>query len=185
MGKEYRDCIVTLIDLIRVEELARSGEASKLMRDFHRLVTQEKYYLSAIDRAYVWNDSVLLLSYVDEHNASYDAAMRDADKLKRRVDTVRNSYAIAVKGRAFPPVQGQGKASNVSGVTFIRASSWAMANCFKIEEKIKTLRKAWALDGWIRERIKTELRYSKQLAMPLLPAKKRRNVYFFDGYLWG
>jgi hypothetical protein len=60
-----------------------------------------------------------------------------------------------------------------------------MANCFKIEEEIKTLRKAWALDGWIKERIKTELRYSKQLVMPLLPTKKRRNVYFFDGYLWG
>ena len=185
MGKEYRDCIVTLIDLIGVEKLAQSGEASKLMREFHKLVTQEKGNLSAIDHAYVWNDSALLLSYVDDHNASYEAAMRDANKLKRRVDTVRNSYAIAVKGQAFPPVRGRGKAANASGVIFIRASSWAMANCFKIEEKIKALRKAWALDDWIKERIKTELRYSDQVAIPLLPSKKRRNVYFFDGYLWG
>jgi len=41
---------------------------------------------------------VLLLSYVDESNSSYEGAMRDADRLKRRVDMIQSSFAIAVKG---------------------------------------------------------------------------------------
>lgn len=184
MGEEWRDCVVTLIDLVGVKALAKSGEASKLMREFHRLVTDEKSAIPAIENAYLFNDSALLLSYVDGGSASFESAIRDAYKLKRRVDKLTNSYAIAVKGQAFPPVKSGAEAAKVSGVTFIRTSSWAMANCFKIEETIKKIKKPWALDTWIITKIRTDRPCSRKVALPLLPSNQRRNGHLFDGYLW-
>ena len=184
MGQEWHDCIVTLIDLVGIRKLTRYGDASKVMRKFHKLVTQEKSALRSVAHAYAWNDSVLLLSYVDGHNASFEAAIRDADRLKRRVDQLTKSYAIAVKGKTFPPVQVGDEAVKVSGVTVIRASSWAMANCFEIEKSISSkLQNPWYIDGRIKERIRTCGKFQKEMVR-LLPSKRPRSVYVFDGYLW-
>jgi hypothetical protein len=38
MGKEWRDFIVTLIDLFDVKKLSQSGIASQIMRSFHTLI---------------------------------------------------------------------------------------------------------------------------------------------------
>src|SRR5580700_6379769 len=103
MGKDWQDCIVTLIDLQGVKAMAEQGIASKLMLKFHNIVIKERDSLNITAHAYVWNDSVLLLSYVNEDDSSFESAMKDADKLKRRVDVIVRSYAIAVKGQTFPP----------------------------------------------------------------------------------
>jgi hypothetical protein len=184
MRKEWRDCIVVLVDLVDVEKFSQQHEASKLMRRFHHLVNEGMFTLLSIDHAYVWNDSALLLSYVDGQKSSFEAVIRDVDRLKRRVDKMRKSYAIAVKGQAFPTIRTCKKGARPSRVTFVKASSWAMANCFKIEEKIKKLRKSWALDNRISEMIKTDGKPSNKIAVQLLPTKKCRTIHVFNGYLW-
>jgi hypothetical protein len=54
--------------------------------------------------------------------------MRDAERLKRQIDKLAPSYAIAIKGKAFPPVLDGENAPAAPNVTLIAASSWAMAN---------------------------------------------------------
>src|SRR5713101_4836729 len=102
MGKKWRDCIVTYIDLPGIKDNAKSGESSRLMRRLHRVVFKElKIGFPSIAYAYIWNDSVLLLSYVQQTNRSFEVALRDVELLKRKIDSVRMGYAIAVKGKAF------------------------------------------------------------------------------------
>jgi hypothetical protein len=181
---QWRDCIVVLMDLIGVKKRALEGDsaASTLMRSFHGLVRREMAGdLAALDHAYVWNDSVVLLAYVDGRPKAYERAIHAADDLKRKIDVTAPSYAIAVKGRAFP----SNAAPNDPRVTVISASSYAMANCFEIEAKAKseTLRNAWYIDV----RIAREVRATKSprwLSVPLLPRGNRRRVYVHDGYLW-
>jgi len=178
----WRDCIVVLVDLIGVKKRAFEGDASatSLMRSFHQLVYREMATsLGEIDHAYVWNDSVLLLAHVSE-GKGYERVMRAADNLKRRVDTVAPSYAIAVKGKTFPAaIQG-------ARVTVITASSFAMANCFEIEAeaKRKKLRKAWYVDVRIARSV-PEARATQWCSVRLLPGGKLRRIYTHDQYLWG
>lgn len=180
---EWSDCIVVLMDLIGLKKRALDGDsaASALMRSFHALVRQEMAGgLGALDHAYVWNDSVLLLAYVDDRPETYATAIHAADNLKRKVDATAASYAIAVKGRAFPS-----NAGSDGRVTVIKASSYAMANCFEIEAeaKSKKLRKAWYIDVRIARRVR-EARAPDWITVPLLPGGKHRRVYVHGGYLW-
>jgi hypothetical protein len=173
------------MDLIGVKKRALDGDsaASALMRSFHRLVRRKMASgLDALDHAYVWNDSVLLLAHVDDRPESYERAIHAADDLKREVDRTASSYAIAVKGRVFPSNAGFDGAR----VTVIKASSYAMANCFEIEAEAKRrrLRKAWYIDVRIARKVR-EARAPKWIAVPLLPGGKRRRVYVHGGYLWG
>lgn len=72
----WRDCIVVLMDLIGVKKRAIEGNthASALMRSFHDVVRREMDRgLQALSHGYVWNDSVLLLAYVDGRPQSYEA----------------------------------------------------------------------------------------------------------------
>jgi hypothetical protein len=180
----WADSIVVLMDLIGVKKRALNGNpsASALMRSFHKLVQWEMAgNLDALDHAYVWNDSVLLLARVDDRPEAYERAIRAADGLKRKVDVIAPNYAIAVKGRTFP--------SNVrldgTRVTVIEASSYALANCFEIEAAAKRekLHSTWYIDV----RIARKVRAAKALnwiEVPLLPGGKRRRVYLHDGHLW-
>jgi hypothetical protein len=179
----WSDSIVVLMDLIGVKKRAFEGDsaASALMRSFHQLVRHEMAQgLHALNHAYVWNDSVLLLAYVDDRDLAYEKAIHAADDLKQGVDAIAPSYAIAVKGRAFPP-----SAADLR-VTVIRASSYAMANCFEIEAeaKSKKLRSAWYVDVRIARKV-PQARSPEWIAVSLLPGGKRRRVYVHDGYLWG
>jgi hypothetical protein len=183
MGKDWQDCIVTLIDLVGVKARAQQGIASKLMLKFHNIVVKERGSLNATAHAYVWNDSVLLLSYVNENSSSFESAMKDADKLKRRVDTIERSYAIAVKGQTFPPVSDSATHVKSPSVTVIRASSWAMANVFEIEKTLGKLKKPWYVDSWIKNKIHTSQQSQKE-SMTMFPSKQKRTIYVFDGYLW-
>src|ERR1035437_4272348 len=183
MGQEWRDCIVTLIDMAGVKKRAKGGLASKLMREFHRLVMREIGTLQSVAHAYAWNDSVILLSYVDNLDSSFESAIRDAEKLKRQIDKDDHefSYAIAVKGQAFPPAQGE---HTTSKVTVIDASSWAMANCFMVQEAARKSRwqeKPWYIDIRIVKKIRTNRSY-KVHSVTLLPTNRPRQVYAFDDY---
>ena len=181
----WNDCIVVFMDLIGVKKRALDGDsgASALMRSFHELVRREMAGgLGALDHAYVWNDSVLLLTYVDDRPEAYKKAIHAADNLKRKVDAITPSYAIAVKGRAFP----SNADPDGTRVTVIEASSYAMANCFEIEAeaKSKRLRKAWYIDVRIARMVR-EARAPEWITVPLLPGGKRRRVYVHGGHLGG
>ena len=114
-----------------------------------------------------------------------ERVMRDADRLNRKVDKLTNSYAIAVKGQTFPPVPGNGEeVAPIPGLTFITASSWAMKNCFQIEEHLgPKYKKPWYVDHRIKSRIQTSQTFQHE-KVALYPSKRARRVYVFDGYLW-
>lgn len=180
----WRDCIVVLIDLVGIKGWALNGDprASASMRSFHNLVRREMSGADALDHAYVWNDSALFLAYVDDRRTeTYKRAIRAADNLKRKIDELAPSYAIAVKGRAFPLDFDL----DDSKVTVIKASSYAMANCFKIEAeaKKKRLRAAWYVDSRIAKKVHA-VRSAKSLWVPLLPNRQARRIYLHDKHLW-
>lgn len=182
--RRWRDCIVVLIDLIGIRKRALEGgsAASVSMRSFHQLVrTEMDGGLDAIDHVYAWNDSVLLLAYVDDCWKTYKDAIRAVDDLKRKVDLFARSYAIAVKGQAFPSDSPGGN----SRVTVIKTSSWAMANCFKIEAeaKRKELRQAWYIDERIARKVGAA-KAPKYFRVHLLPDGKSRKVFVHGGCLW-
>lgn len=188
---EWRDCVVIYIDLVGLRKRASGAKSkgSSLMRAFHALVANEmKSGLLSLDHAYVWNDSVLLLGYVDGSSGAYQACLRDAETLKRKVDQRVKSYAIAVKGQTFPQspeVMADGGTSKTGRVTILRTSSYAMGNCFEIEKEVKKrkLRKSWYLDGRIAKHVKRP-GPREVLKLKLLPKDQPRSVYLFDGYLW-
>jgi len=173
----WRDCIVTMIDLVGTKEQARD-RSSRVMRSLHKLVVQSRPDLRFVRKIYTWNDSVLLLSFVGAHATSYAAAMRDAYLMKQRVDQLQSCYTVAVKGQAFPP-----PAEHDADVTFIAASSWAMANCFEIVERLKTVAKAWYIDSRIANKISPGRVFQKTM-LPLLPSRKSRSICLCDEYPW-
>jgi hypothetical protein len=183
VGDDWRECIVTLIDLKGIRNRAEDSVGSTLMRQLHKTVISEvQSGAPSISHAYAWNDSVLLLSFVDTEQATYQDALRAVDTLKKKIDKIRHSYAIAVKGRAFPPVPGL--PFGIGGrVTVIEASSWAMANCFEIEKKIGSLRKAWYIDERIAKKIETGQACEKH-KVRLYPSGTPRNVHVYGDCLW-
>jgi hypothetical protein len=80
--------------------------------------------VSTVAHAYVWNDSVLLLSFVDKSSRTVTAAMMDGDRFKRQVDGLKTSDAVAVGGQTFPKFVGRQR--SMGNVTVLEASSWAI-----------------------------------------------------------
>lgn len=85
---------------------------------------------------------------------------------------------MAVKGQAFPP-----PAEHDPAVTFIAASSWAMANCFQIAEKLKTQEKAWYIDSRIASKISPGRKFLKK-TLRLLPPLENRSICLCEQYPW-
>lgn len=182
MGKSWRDCIIVLIDLPGVRKLAPlKGVGASVMRKLHILTTRQVPHLANVNHAYVWNDSVLLVGFVDGTSDSFVRVMREVDTFKRAVDSINTSYAIAVKGQTFPEVDVAG--TSADRITVLQASSWAMANCFEIEKKLKKVRAAWYVDGRIARRLRGTNR-SNERSVALLPSGRHRTIHTFSGYLW-
>lgn len=118
---QWETCIVTYIDLIGIKAAAEEADSrgTDVMRRMHSLVEgRMSNSMPSYDCCYVWNDSVLLLSYLDSPYRKTDETeiLREADSLKKEIDQqCTASYAIAVKGQVFPddarlhPVAFQGK----------------------------------------------------------------------------
>lgn len=188
MGADWQNCIVTLIDIVGVRAQAQNSIGSNIMLELHRTVSAEiqknKY---SFTHTYIYNDSVQILSYVNRKNDSFQTAMLDANRLKKRIDETqassRKSYAIAVKGQSFPNVHYESEKTETIPVTIIETSSWAMANCFKIEAELKGFRKSWYIDERIAKKIQTEQKYEKH-AVSLYPLNQSREIYCYKGDLW-
>lgn len=70
MNDTWKDCVVTVIDVIDIKKLAgrHRGVASRMMRNLHSLTAtamNDGMSMNNHAHAYAWNDSVLLLAYAE------------------------------------------------------------------------------------------------------------------------
>lgn len=193
---EWKNAIITYIDLIGIKSAAdeSNSRGTDVMRRMHSLVEgRMSNGMPNHEHCYVWNDSVLLLSYLDSPYRKVDETeiIREADDLKKEIDRqCTSSYAIAVKGQVFPyeahlhAPAFQGTISDQSRVVRLKVSSYAMGNCFLIEARLgKKLKQPWYVDGRIAKRLITSQRFSKH-TIKMLPKNKERAVYVYEGCLW-
>lgn len=190
---KWKNCIVTYIDLIGIKEIASytGSQATDIMLKMHSLVDRHaSHEMPNQNYCYIWNDSILLLAYLDGNPraAHKESIVREVDNLKRKVDQICPSYAISVQGQVFPnkpPLRDFNE--NTVGPTKIvrlRASSYALGNCFIIEERLgRKLKKPWYIDARIATHLSTKQKVSTHQAK-LLPRNTRRDIYVYDGYLW-
>lgn len=72
MSSDWSPCIVTMLDLAGTKSLAPSGKGSSALISMHRqAVAKINHGLPLTSHGYVWNDSVLLLSYMNEPGWTY------------------------------------------------------------------------------------------------------------------
>lgn len=182
----FRDCIVTYIDLIGIGKAADRGDprASQVMSDMHAFVTAAAVSLQQQAFVYLWNDSILLLSYLDTPALQANAILKEADALKKQIDARWKSFAIAVQGQTFPtPPTVVPPSPTGPRVHVLQASSYAMANCFIIEEELKTHRMQWYIDSRISRYLAPAREARVSAEVQLLPANERR-IDMYDGPLW-
>ena len=192
---DWKNSIVTYMDLIGIKDTADAGDsrATDLMRRMHSMVDGVMNNgMNNHDHCYIWNDSVLLLSHLDSpyRNAGETEVLKEADSLKKKIDNICNCYAISVKGQVFPeesfindPVFN-GQIAEQPRVVRLKASSYAMGNCFIIEERLgKKLKKPWYVDSRIARKLDTNQALTKH-SVKMLPKNKAREIYVYEGYLW-
>lgn len=185
MGPEWQNRVVTLIDLVDTTAAQTTASASTLMRRFHDVVYQAfaGTALKSVEQAYVWNDSVLVLSYVDDSTDSFIRAIDELQTFKKSIDIVRRSYAIAIKGQPFPPPALTGQQAT-SRVTVLKASSWAMANCYLVESLLKRYRATWYVDGRIVAKIGNLRRAVRKEKVAMLPTRRERLIHLYRDDPW-
>src|SRR4051794_39752649 len=105
----FRDCIVTVIDLIDIRAIAAQGQASSVMVTIHNhvIASVNAGNLPSHTYIYLWNDSILLLAYIEgdvNRRTTKTTVLREANILQRDIDKhwKRGSYGISVQGMAFP-----------------------------------------------------------------------------------
>jgi len=188
----WKHCIISLIDLIGIKKklFDKKSKGIRLMRQMHQIVhTQINNEMPYHDHAYLWNDSVLLLAYVDEKKTLYEPVMREVNKLKIEINRLSKSYVICVKGKAIPPPKISnstpinGNITNQTKDTYLKASSMALANCFAIDKTLKEHKKTWYIDSWIARHIKTSQKSVKDY-VEMLPTNRKRYVHMYKNDLW-
>ena len=184
-------CIVTFMDLIDVKKLIslNSPNAVQIMQEFHQTVYgQVNETMKKHEHAYAWNDSVLLVAYIDENYSGLLDIMKELDNLKKRIDEKSKCYAISVKGMTFSEPLFWGGHQFVGQIdqpkfVFLKASSYAFSNCFEIEKRLGDRKKSWYIDERIASLLNSKKKYETE-SINMLPSGKDRKVYLFDGYLW-
>ncbi len=192
---EWKTSIITYMDLVGIKNASEyyDSRATNIMRRMHSLVEKcMSHGMNNHDHCYIWNDSILLLSYFDKphQHADENIILREADNLKKKIDKICESYAISVKGKVFPEHEihntsvFNSKSRHQPRVVRLKASSYAMSNCFIIEERLgKKLKKPWYVDSRIARKISTKQVVTKH-RVKMLPKNKVRNIYVYGGYLW-
>lgn len=183
----WPDCVVSYFDLIGIREKIKLGnsEASTLMQKFHLLVRKSMFEaMPTHNNAYVWNDSALFLAF-PHSNADYAKIMRELNAIKPKLDDISLSYAICVKGQAMPEsvCQYDTKAVGQPRFVFLKASSYAFANCFEIEKKLKKLKMDWYVDRRIVDKI-PNFPKRRRYEVAMLPTNRKRGVYVLKGQIW-
>jgi hypothetical protein len=167
---------------------AANSRASHLMRNFHVLVYRSiNTDMPAHHNAYAWNDSAMFLAF-PQNDGDYEIIMRELNALKPIVDSICPSYAICVKGQAIPePACGYGtEANGQPRFVFLRTSSYAFADCFEVEKKLKGLKKEkmdWYVDSCIVQKIPTFPK-CEHLDFEMLPSGGKLTVHLIKGSIW-
>ena len=183
----YKECIVSYIDLIDLKKTINNpNHAVEIMGQVHQTVySQISNDMPLHSYAYSWNDSVLLLAYINNRSSDFNGIIKEVVDLKRKIDQVRSCYTICMKGLVFPsPFQYAGAVYDSPQPeqprhVFIKASSIAFANCIEIEKCLGKFRKAWYID----ESIAKELNSSNPCLhkkIKLLPNNEEKIIYMFD-----
>jgi hypothetical protein len=186
----WLDCVVSYFDLIDIRKMITAGnsKASDLMRQFHILVYKSiNTDMPAHRNAYAWNDSAMFLSF-PQNDGDYETVMRELNTLKPIVDSICPSYVICIKGQAIPePACGYGtEASGQPRFVFLKASSYAFANCFEVEKELckkKRLKMDWYVDDRIAQKIPALAKCDRH-GVAMLPSGRKRNVYVLKGSIW-
>lgn len=185
----WRPCIITYFDLVGIRNEASTGRASSIMLQLHRFaVNQINASLPNHSHGYVWNDSILLLSYMTEPASQRRAIVNELSEFKHALDTNcgYKTYAISVMGLTFPqddfasPVF-QGSITAQPRAVVLKTSSWAMANCFHIEEKLKKHSADWYIDSRITHDIALPAPFIFE-ELALLPTQESRAINMYKGY---
>ena len=162
MTSDWKDCVVTMIDIVGTKRLAVSGKglASTQMRKLHSL-TKQFMTVSAPNHhhAYAWNDSVLLLAYAPIGPGTARGILAEAEQLKNKIDSELSckSYAVCVRGQTFPERTKQSDtASCTNRCTILQTSSFAMANCFTIEKELSRYRAEWYIQNRLRNSVSSK-----------------------------
>jgi hypothetical protein len=185
---DWQDCVLSYFDLIGITEMitTESSRASNLMRELHFLVRKSIIYdMPFHSHVYTWNDSAMFLSFIS-NDVDYETTMRELNALKPIVDTICSSYVICIKGKAIPePPCNYGPERNGDDPRFvyIKASSYAFANCYTVEEKLKMYEMDWYVDDRIVSKIPSFPK-CKEHAVKMLPDGDERNIHVLKGLIW-
>ncbi|MFL9957684.1 hypothetical protein PQR65_30235 [Paraburkholderia nemoris] len=191
-SEDWQPCIVTMFDLIGTRSQAATGKASTAMRLLQeRAVWKMNHGMGNHSHCYVWNDSVLLLSYQSRPAVARRRVLAELDECKQWLERECASklYAICVKGLAFPQDEMpnptvDGEMGGQARVVVLKTSSWAMANCFEIEKKLKHHRADWYIDSRITNDVDVMPPFAVE-EVQLLPSAESRRVDMFRGSLFG
>lgn len=199
-----RPCIVGFFDVIGIRRALQHRKADAVQA-MQMLEAHAYGYASQnqdwYDGLYVWNDSVLAVTYLDVPNGSVLSTFNALHKFKANLSTNHylstvsdaNIFAICIKGMAFVPTLDGIRANfSISGSTeskyvYVRASSMALINCFEIAEKLGRKRfKEWYVDERIYkdcpESVRAKLKIADELEM--YPDMEKRKVYMGSGPLF-
>lgn len=153
----------------------------------NRAVAKINHGLPLHSHGYIWNDSVLLLSYMTEPNWSKRGFFAELVDFKSFLEQQCNTsiYAISVKGLAFPqdimaPAVFNGQLANQPRAVVLKTSSWAMANCFLIEKALKRHRADWYIDSRITKDANLPVPFASE-KVELLPKNQARTIHMFKG----
>jgi len=160
-----------------------------MIKMHNRAIEKINHCLPLHSHGYVWNDSVLLLSYMTKPASERQKLLAELSEFKSFLEEQCgvSLYAISVKGLAFPqdviaPEVFDRQVSQQPRAVVLKTSSWAMANCFLIEKVLGHHRADWYIDS----RITDNLSLPKPIAsetIELLPKKQPRTIHMFKGAL--
>ena len=189
-SSDWPPCIVTAFDLVGTKSRAASGRGSSKMIEMRSFaVAKVNNGLPLHSHAYIWNDSVLLLSYETKPTQRRRELLAELEDFKTALEQRcgARTYAISVKGLAFPqddiaaPVF-QGQIANQPRAVVLKTSSWAMANCFVIESTLGHHRADWYIDSRITRDTHISEPFARE-SLSLLPKKKSREIHMYMGPL--
>jgi hypothetical protein len=188
MQQTWQDCIVSYVDLVGVANLAAQGGsiASEKMREFHRLTRDAMKVLISHKQAYCWNDSALLLADWDNTKVGVSKILKEASDLIQKINSqIGDCYAVSIKGQTFPEFDATlvGDGLNQKGESrcvILKSSSYAMGNCFLVEEAAKETNvfSQWYIDSRLVELFESNAIPS--FPVKLMPDGIERLIYRLD-----
>lgn len=184
----WTPCIVTVMDLIGTRTRTVSGTGSSFMQHMHRCAAARiQNGLPLHSQGYIWNDSVLLLSEKASTIKERLAVLLELEGFKQGLEEecAAGLYAVAVKGKTFPPVKlpPADKPEDLGRAVILKTSSWAMANCFAIEQALGKHRADWYLDSRLTRGLKLPALFKSE-PVELLPDSEARDIHMYKGRLF-